>query len=76
MDFARAVSIERGWCFRWVYDDNGEPATCPEPVLSSGWLKVGERRHEVDACGRHSGELRFRGPLSAGKPQRRGGLMA
>ena len=63
MDFAQAVSVHRGRCFRWVYDDHGRPTTCPQAVIASGWLKVGERWHEIDACGEHSGELRFRGRL-------------
>ena len=63
-DFARAVSVERGRCARWVYDSFGRAANCPEPVIASGWLQVGQRWHHVDACAAHSGELRRRGPLA------------
>ena len=64
-DFARAVSVESGRCFRWVYDSFGRATTCPEAVIASGWLQVGKRWHRVDACSEHSGELRRRGPLAA-----------
>ena len=63
-DFARAVSVERGRCARWVYDSFGRATNCPEPVIASGWLQVGQRWHHVDACSAHSGELRRRGPLA------------
>lgn len=64
-DFARAVSVESGRCFGWVYDTFGRATTCREPVIASGWLQVGQRWHGVDACSAHSGELRRRGPLAA-----------
>ena len=50
-DYAGAVSGERGRCFRFVTDPDGKPVNCPERVIASGWLKIGDRWHEVDACG-------------------------
>ncbi len=48
-DHAGAVSGERGRCFRFVTDPDGKPVNCPERSIASGWLKVGDRCHEVDA---------------------------
>ena len=54
------VSGERGRCFRFVTDPDGKSVNCPERPIASGWLKIGERGREVDACGRHSAQPRFR----------------
>ena len=59
--YAEAFAVERGRCFRLVDDGQGKPTGCPEAVTGSGWLQVEGRWYEVDACGRHSGEARFRG---------------
>jgi hypothetical protein len=67
MDYAQAVSTERGRCFRWVYDDTGKPTNCPGAVIASGWLRI-DRWYEVDACAEHSGQLRFRGSLNPPLP--------
>jgi hypothetical protein len=53
VDYAQAVSVERGRCFKWVYDVQGKPKRCPEPLTVTGWVKI-DRRHEVDACAEHS----------------------
>jgi hypothetical protein len=59
-DYARAVTVDRGRCFRMVHDGKGKPDHCSEAVIASGWLKVGDRWYQVDACGQHSGQLRRR----------------
>ena len=45
---------------------DGKPVNCPKRPIPSGWLKIGERWHEVDACGRHSAQLRNRRQMSRG----------
>ena len=42
-DYAQAVSLEHGRCFRIVDDDDGKPDHCPEPIVANGWLQVGDR---------------------------------
>ena len=56
-DYARAASVERGRCFRFVYDEHGNPAHCPEPIVAKGWTKL-DRWYEVDACAEHAAQLR------------------
>lgn len=65
MDYAGAVSVDRGRCYRFVYDEHGKPAHCPEPLIASGWLQVGPKWYQVDSCGEHSAQLRRRGPYKA-----------
>lgn len=36
MDYAQAVSVERGRCFRYADDGEGKPTKCPEPVIATG----------------------------------------
>jgi hypothetical protein len=57
MDYAGAVSTQRGRCFRFVYDKQGKPANCPQPIEVVGWTKL-DRWYEVDACVEHSAQLR------------------
>jgi hypothetical protein len=59
-DYARTVSVERGRCFKWVYDESDNPSNCLERVIRCGWLQVGQEWHLVDACSSHSGQLRSR----------------
>jgi hypothetical protein len=65
MDYAGAVSVDRGRCYRFVYDEHGKPTGCPETPIATGWLQVGAKWHEVDSCGEHSAQLRHRGPYRA-----------
>ena len=58
MDYAGAVSTQRGRCFRFVYDEQGKPAHCAEPITTIGWTKIGPKWHQVDSCAEHAG-LRF-----------------
>jgi hypothetical protein len=53
VDYAGACSAQRGRCFRFVYDDQGKPANCPEPIATRGWLKI-DRWYEVDSCDEHA----------------------
>ena len=55
------IGSDQGRCFGFVDDPDGKPVNCPDIVIASGWLKVGDTWHEVDACGRHSAQLRSRG---------------
>jgi hypothetical protein len=57
VDYAQAVSVDRGRCFRYVDDGQGKPDRCLEAVVTSGWLKV-DRWCEVDACSQHAAQLR------------------
>jgi hypothetical protein len=57
MDYAGAVSTDRGRYFRFITDPDGKPESCPETVTVTGWLKV-DRWYEVDACAEHAGQLR------------------
>jgi hypothetical protein len=41
MDYASAVAVDRGKCFRFIYDEHGKPTKCPEPPIATGWLQVG-----------------------------------
>jgi hypothetical protein len=65
MDYAGAVAVYRGECFRFIYDEHGKPTKCPEPPIATGWLQVGPKWHEVDSCSEHSAQLRRRGPYRA-----------
>jgi len=40
----------QGLADRGSHDDRGNPTNCPERVVSSGWLRVGQKWHLVDAC--------------------------
>jgi hypothetical protein len=62
MDYAGAVAVDRGRCFRFIYDEHGKPTKCPEPPIATGWLQVGPKWHQVDSCDEHSAQLRRRGP--------------
>ena len=55
-DYAKAVSGERGRCFRYVYDDNGKPGHCWRPITTTGWLYAAYERTwtYVDSCERHA----------------------
>ena len=47
----RPWSADRGRCHRFVYDPDGKPDYCPEPTVSSGWLRDYKGRWYVaDAC--------------------------
>jgi hypothetical protein len=63
-NYARTVSIMRGRCFRWLYDDQGKPNNCSRWVIASGWLQVGTKWYQVDACAEHSAQLRNRSSLA------------
>ena len=69
-DYARPVRVERGRCFKWVYDESGKPSNCVERVISSGWLPVGQEWHLVDACSSRSGSV-ARGRLATSEGERR-----
>lgn len=58
-DYAGAWTAERGRCHRFVYtEDDGRPANCPEPIVTSGWRRDGQGRwYAVDACAGHSSQL-------------------
>lgn len=62
MDYAGAVTTERGRCFRMIHDDYGRPTHCPKPPLATGWTQIGSNWYPVDACGEHSAQLLKRGP--------------
>ena len=61
VDYAGAVSTQRGRCHRLVYDADGKPAHCPEPIIATGWTRL-DRWYEVDACAEHAGQLRKPSP--------------
>ena len=67
VDYAGAWTGTKGHCHRLVYtsDDDDCPAYCPQPVITFGWRRDWQgRRHLVDACTLHAGELVSRpGPL-------------
>jgi len=58
-DYGGAWTAERGGCHRFVYtEDDGRPANCPEPSVTSGWRRDGQGRwYAVDACAGHSSQL-------------------
>ena len=61
MDYAGAWSAERGRCHRLVYDPDGKPTGCPEPVTTTGWRSDYQgRRRVVDACAAHADLLASR----------------
>jgi hypothetical protein len=49
MDYAGAVSTDRGRCFRHIYDPYDEPDRCNGPVIPTGWLEVGGAWYFVDS---------------------------
>ena len=57
MDYAGAVSTQRGRCHRYIYDDQGKPADCPKPPLATGWTQIGPKWHPVDTCTEHATQL-------------------
>jgi len=65
MDYAGAVSTQRGRCHRYIYDDQGKPANCPKPPVATGWTQIGPKWHQVDACTEHANQLRKLGPYRA-----------
>ena len=67
-EFADAVSVECGRCFRIVDDREGGPAHCSEQVIASGWRQVGDKCHQVDARCQRFAQLRQSG--SAGTTRR------
>jgi hypothetical protein len=70
MDYAGAVSTERGRCFRFVCDQHGKPENCPAPIVAVGMLKV-DRWYEVDACAEHAVQLRSRPQAISRQPRPR-----
>jgi len=60
-DFAQRASPDRGGCFKWLSGHDAKLAYCKQPVIASGWLEIDDQWYLLKACGRHSGELRFRG---------------
>ena len=47
-DYAGAWTAERGRCHRFVYvEDDGRPANCPEPTVTSGWRRDDQGRWHV-----------------------------
>ncbi len=56
-EYAGAWSAERGRCQRFVTDPDGKSVNCPERPIASGWLKIGDRWQQVDACDRHSAQV-------------------
>jgi hypothetical protein len=59
MDYAGAVSVDRGRCYRFIYDEHGKPENFPQPPIATGWLQVGPK-YQVDSCSEQSGQLRQR----------------
>ena len=57
-----AWTTERGHCHQFVYvEDDGRPANCPEPTVTSGWRRDGQGRwYVVDACAQHRSQLQTR----------------
>jgi hypothetical protein len=66
-DYAEAWTAERGNCHRFVYtEEDGRPATCAEPTVTSGWRLDGQGRwYVVDACAKHASQ-----PLDRPRPTR------
>lgn len=65
VDYAGAVSTQRGRCFRFITNRDGKPENCPAPLVATGWLQVGPKWYQVDSCAQHSAELQRRGPYRA-----------
>jgi hypothetical protein len=58
-----AFAVDRGGCFRLVYDEHSQPVRCPEPVVTEGWFcDRSGRWHSVDACHEHARQLAKRCP--------------
>jgi len=58
VDYAGAWTAERGGCHCFVYDSQGKPDSCPEPIVTSGWRVGGRLRwYVVDACAGHASQL-------------------
>ena len=50
-------------CHRYVTDEHGKPADCPEPVVREGWRRDDHGRwYKLCACWRHAGQLKA-GPV-------------
>lgn len=60
MDYAGALSVDRGRCHRFTYDEHGKPDNCPERPIATGWLEIGPKWYQVHSCSEHSGELKHR----------------
>jgi hypothetical protein len=43
-----------------TYDPLGQPANCPEPIVPTGWTRIGPKWHTVDACAEHASQLKAR----------------
>jgi hypothetical protein len=66
-DYAGAWSAERGRCHRFVYDPEGKPDYCPEPIVTAGWRRDYRGRwYVVDACAGHASQLVSRPRPGAG----------
>jgi len=65
MDYAGAVSTQRGRCFRFITDPDGKPDNCPEPPIATGWTQIGSKWWQVDACHEHATQLMKPGPYQA-----------
>jgi hypothetical protein len=61
-DYARAVSADRGRCFRWIHDFQGQPTRCPAPITRNGWFYLSYERkwYLVDSCEGHVSQLEAR----------------
>ena len=57
VDYAGTVNTQRGRCFRFIYDAQGKPDGCPEPITDVGWLQIGNKWYQVDACAEHAAQL-------------------
>ena len=57
MFYANAVRIERNECWRMVSRADGyrkgSPTGCSMPVVWSGAVRIGPKRHRVDSCDGH-----------------------
>ena len=66
MDYAGACRAQRdGRCFRFITDADGKPDNCPQALVARGWLQIGPKWWQVDACYEHATQLRKPGPLRA-----------
>ena len=64
---AEAFMVDRGRCFRPVYDHNKQPARCPESVVTEGWFRDrSERCWHVDASQEHAEQVSPLGPTGFG----------
>jgi len=57
---ARAQLQRDGRCFRFVYDEQGKPPHCLEPIVPTRSTKL-DRLYQMDPCAEHSWQLQGRG---------------